>query len=46
LDVLPANVTTYLVSDDDGAVYVDVRVSAFNQFGTSAPVVFDGNNVV
>jgi len=42
LDILPANATTYELSAEDGAIYRDIRISAFNQFGMSAPTPFEG----
>ena len=40
--ILPANVTSYQLSASDGMVYDDFRISAFNQYGSSETVEFDG----
>ena len=40
--VLPANVTEYQLGASDGIIYSDFRISAFNQYGSSETVVFNG----
>ena len=42
LAVLPANVTDYHLNASDGMIYVDFRISAFNQYGCSEIIVFEG----
>ena len=40
--VLPANITEYQLEASDGMVYSDLRISAFNQYGSSETIVFNG----
>lgn len=42
LAVLPANVTEYYLSANDGIIYADFRISAFNQYGSSETATFGG----
>ena len=40
--VLPANVTEYHLNASDGMIYTDFRISAFNQYGSSETILFEG----
>lgn len=40
--VLPANVTEYNLTASDGMIYTDFRISAFNQYGYSEIIIFEG----
>ena len=46
LAVLPANVTEYHLTASDGMIYTDFRISAFNQYGCSEIITFEGQLII